>query len=462
RLDDAMPYCIDAGRSTGEEAAAFLTFAREKIARDYAGPDPAHAPSIPKWDCLIITANDEQQKRIFELQLVDVPWRDYANKCFVVADPPGVRAGSGGASIWVLKQNREHKYFDSGDKVYLIHSGGQSKQAPHHSTGGKIFMTMPDGEAILRWKLNGYKSLPPLLRPGIFIDPADALVSLPDDMEPIGADTHLFLPMHRSNGFVAINQGVFFVNKRTGELERIVQKPQKKVLETEMSASPAAGAWFFTTAACFISASCVRRLDQLVVDNCPVEAERCIFGDFLRSVGSKGVKEPEGELDFDGLDLEEMRSRYKTHRWNLCLESCFRDAKIQLIDCDAQSFYHFGTIEEAGMHLNYLSRAVLKIPLLPLNSTWAYKVGYKERRATKKNEYSIVECCNLPSNPHTVVGHSAVVSNCYVGRNKNGQKINIPDEVVVYSTPVDREGRKGWVTVVVGKAEDLTKSYDRD
>lgn len=54
---------------------------------------------------------------------------------------------------------------------------------------------------------------------------------------------------------------------------------------------------------------------------------------------------------------------------------------------------------------------------------------------------TIVEYCSFARRPYTVIGDRSIVSCCFAGQNRNHKEIVIPADVVVYSTPVERDGR---------------------
>ncbi|KAE9412320.1 hypothetical protein Angca_004667 [Angiostrongylus cantonensis] len=107
------------------------------------------------WDLLILTAGSESQKCDFETHLSEIDISDYCRDTVVIADyPPGVRIGSGGATLNALQSLGGQRV---GQKVLLIHSGGLSQRIPHLSVFGKIFATLPNGSTLLEMKLRTYR-----------------------------------------------------------------------------------------------------------------------------------------------------------------------------------------------------------------------------------------------------------------------------------------------------------------
>ena len=99
--------------------------------------------TFPTWDYIILTASNAHQARSFELQIEErrayFPSR---TQFVVIPDEGGVRIGSGGATLAVLKWLSEHGGW-AGKRVLVIHSGGDSKRVPQYSALGKLFSPVP-------------------------------------------------------------------------------------------------------------------------------------------------------------------------------------------------------------------------------------------------------------------------------------------------------------------------------
>jgi hypothetical protein len=99
------------------------------------------------WDVVIITAADEGHKHAYEARLdlaLSAKALPVGLKWIVVADPPGPKIGSGGATLFVLSKFATH-YGDrfAEMRVLLIHAGGYSQRLPSMSVCGKIFAALP-------------------------------------------------------------------------------------------------------------------------------------------------------------------------------------------------------------------------------------------------------------------------------------------------------------------------------
>ena len=115
------------------------------------------------WDVCILTASDERQAAMYLRQLA---WRGESGllpartRFVVLADPHGLRIGSGGATLRALLHvaggaDGGEAATDCGplpagpqsaaaapwlrQRILIIHSGGDSRRLPHSSAAGKLF-----------------------------------------------------------------------------------------------------------------------------------------------------------------------------------------------------------------------------------------------------------------------------------------------------------------------------------
>ena len=101
-------------------------------------------PNFPVWDYVILTASNEHQAAGFRAQIESR--RGYLppkTEFVVIPDEGGVRVGSGGATLSVLKFLREKEKSFEGLRVLVVHSGGDSKRVPQYSALGKLFSPVP-------------------------------------------------------------------------------------------------------------------------------------------------------------------------------------------------------------------------------------------------------------------------------------------------------------------------------
>lgn len=100
------------------------------------------------WDRCVLTATNESQARVYRLQLQRLkragvlhPETEYS----VIPDPDGMRIGSGGATLHVLRQLESGRQATTGwrSRLLILHSGGDSRRIPHQSLLGKVFAPLP-------------------------------------------------------------------------------------------------------------------------------------------------------------------------------------------------------------------------------------------------------------------------------------------------------------------------------
>ena len=105
-------------------------------------------PNFLGWDYIILTASNEQQAEGFRAQLEERRKAKFLpeNTHFaVIPDEGGVRVGSGGATLSVIRYIAQQIGSDdfSGLRILCIHSGGDSKRVPQYSALGKLFSPVP-------------------------------------------------------------------------------------------------------------------------------------------------------------------------------------------------------------------------------------------------------------------------------------------------------------------------------
>ncbi len=138
--------------------------------------------TFPTWDVVILTAGDEHQAEGFRAQIEDrrsfLPSRTIFT---VIPDEGGVRVGSGGATLSVLKWLSENGGW-KGRRILVIHSGGDSKRVPQYSALGKLFSPvphkLPDGRSSTLFDefMICMSSVPGRIREGMLLLSGDVLL----------------------------------------------------------------------------------------------------------------------------------------------------------------------------------------------------------------------------------------------------------------------------------------------
>lgn len=123
------------------------------------------SPFFPDWDYLIVTASNARQAEAYRNQLElrrSLGFVHGVRKVLVLADPGGLRVGSGGSTIHCLLSvlNLElgkrrgmpgrsdpvtwARIFDR-LRILIVHAGGDSRRLPPYGPCGKIFVPVPGG-----------------------------------------------------------------------------------------------------------------------------------------------------------------------------------------------------------------------------------------------------------------------------------------------------------------------------
>ena len=170
----------------------------------------------------------------------DITGRSH-DEWFCTNDPIGSKLGSGGGTTWAIRKAREAQWLKPGERVILLHAGGQSRRLPAYAPSGKILTPIP----VFRWKRGqrlsqtlldlqlplyedimqrAPQSLTTMVVSGdVYIRAGEPLQAIPD------ADVVCYGLWVDSS--LARNHGVF-VSKRTTPdvLEYMLQKPSVKTL----------------------------------------------------------------------------------------------------------------------------------------------------------------------------------------------------------------------------------------
>lgn len=138
--------------------------------------------TFPTWDYVILTASNAHQASAFELQIKERRAHFSPRTEFVVIpDEGGVRIGSGGATLSVLKWLNERGGW-KGKRILVIHSGGDSKRVPQYSALGKLFSPvphkLPDGRSSTLFDeiLIAMAPMPGRIREGMLLLSGDVLL----------------------------------------------------------------------------------------------------------------------------------------------------------------------------------------------------------------------------------------------------------------------------------------------
>jgi fucokinase len=209
---------------------------------------------VSLWDYLIVTASNDRQAEAYRSQL-DLRKKlgriPQAKRVLAVADPGGIRVGSGGSTIACIMRVLEIEL--AGDaaraadprawretldrlRILIIHAGGDSKRLPAYGPCGKIFVPVPAarrGEATHgRLPVTIFDRLAPIYlglpapadgRGHVVISTGDVLLFFDPARAAFTRDGITALGCLASPE-VAKNHGIFIPNAE-GTIRRYLQKP---------------------------------------------------------------------------------------------------------------------------------------------------------------------------------------------------------------------------------------------
>ncbi len=310
--------------------------------------------TFPTWDYIILTASNAHQARSFELQIE--ARKDYLpsrTKFAVIPDEGGVRVGSGGATLSVLKWLNENGVW-AGKRVLVIHSGGDSKRVPQYSALGKLFSPvphkLPDGRSSTLFDefVIAMSAVPGRIREGILLLSGDVLLlfnPLLIDWSGSGAAVISF----KEDVETGKDHGVY-LRGDDGNVRKFLHKQSIEKLQS-VGAVNENGMVDIDTGAILLGTDLLDSLFSLISTDGTIDEQKyrnyvndkvrlSLYGDFQYPLASDATLEqfykekPEGEYCDE---LTECRSAV----WNV-----LHTYNLKLLRIAPAKFIHFGTTRE--------------------------------------------------------------------------------------------------------------------
>ena len=310
--------------------------------------------TFPVWDYIILTASNEHQAESFRLQIESR--REYLparTEIGIIPDEGGVRVGSGGATLSVLKWLNAHGGW-AGKRVLVIHSGGDSKRVPQYSALGKLFSPvphmLPDGRSSTLFDefLIAMSAVPGRVREGMLLLSGDVLLlfnPLLIDWSGSGAAVISF----KEDIETGKDHGVYLKGS-DGNVKSFLHKQSIETLKA-VGAVNEAGCVDIDTGAILFGADVLNSLWSLISTEGMLDELKyrsfvndkvrlSLYGDFQFPLATDSTLEqfykekPEGEYS---PELKECR----TAIWNT-----LRDYRLKLLRLAPAKFIHFGTTKE--------------------------------------------------------------------------------------------------------------------
>ncbi len=416
------------------------------------------------WDVCVITASNAQQASAYEAQLearrsagIIPPRTDFV----VLADPEGMRIGSGGATLRALQElHQRHAIADR--RILLVHSGGDSRRLPHCSAQGKLFARVPhewpDGRpsCLFDEVLVTLSGLPARIPPGVLIMSGDVLL-LFDPLQ---------LVLHRQgisgvatavSAATAGHHGVYVTEPGSRRVQSFLHKPTMDRMTAAGALRPN-GSALVDTGMVWFDASAVDRFLTLAR-----EMERAIgegltinlYGDLLAPLAESTSRADYLTDDSDGSATPSLR-RARERVWE-----GLRGLPYVVEELEPALFIHFGT--------TYEYRDVLRGGAsLLASSGWASSCGCwlpasthaAQRPTVAVNAFlaagSAPDASLLDSalDGHATIGKGAIVANVVTSG-----ELTLQPDLVLHQVPID--GGKSFVTRLFGVHDDPKVSIDR-
>lgn len=305
---------------------------------------------FPRWDYVILTASNEQQAEGFRKQIEErKSFLPKHTKFVAIPDRDGLRVGSGGATLEVLKYLRSKEESFEKLRVLVIHSGGDSKRVPQYSALGKLFSPVPHklpngrNSTLFDEFMICMSSVPSRIREGMVLLSGDVLLlfnPLQIDYNNVGAAAISFKE-HVETGK---NHGVY-LNGENGNVKCCLQKKSVEVLRS-VGAVNDSNCVDIDTGALIFSTEMMESLYSLIA--APEDYDRhvnaktrlSLYADFLYPLAEDSTLEefykekPEGEFC---PELTAARERV----WKV-----LRPYRMKLLRLAPAKFIHFGTTRE--------------------------------------------------------------------------------------------------------------------
>lgn len=305
---------------------------------------------FPRWDYVILTASNEQQAEGFRKQIEErKSFLPKHTKFVAIPDRDGLRVGSGGATLEVLKYLRSQEESFEKLRVLVIHSGGDSKRVPQYSALGKLFSPVPHklpngrNSTLFDEFMICMSSVPSRIREGMVLLSGDVLLlfnPLQIDYNNVGAAAISFKE-HVETGK---NHGVY-LNGENGNVKCCLQKKSVEVLRS-VGAVNDSDCVDIDTGALIFSTEMMESLYSLIA--APEDYDRhvnaktrlSLYADFLYPLAEDSTLEefykekPEGEFC---PELTAARERV----WKV-----LRPYRMKLLRLAPAKFIHFGTTRE--------------------------------------------------------------------------------------------------------------------
>ena len=204
------------------------------------------ATTRPPFDWLVLTAANARQAAAYGLQLDaragHAPLAGMKG-AFALADARDARIGSGAATVLALaevarrllrtKRARSLEALFAGERVLILHSGGDSRRLPMYAVEGKLFAPVPmpaPGHrcaTVFDLLVDDLASIAPRAGGEVLVGAGDAVIGLRRDSLRLEGDGVIGVAQ-RATLERASRHGVFVAPAKGGEVRGFLQKPRER------------------------------------------------------------------------------------------------------------------------------------------------------------------------------------------------------------------------------------------
>lgn len=313
-----------------------------------------NSPSFPVWDYVILTASNEHQANGFEKQIeARMEFLPSRTRFMVIPDEGGVRVGSGGATLSVIKWLKEQGGFEK-KRVLVIHSGGDSKRVPQYSALGKLFSPvphrLPDGRSSTLFDefLIAMAAVPGRIREGMLLLSGDVLLlfnPLLIDYNGHGAAVISF----KEDVETGKDHGVY-LRGENGDVKAFLHKQSVKTLR-DIGAVNSSNCVDIDTGMIILGTDVLNSLWKLISTEGVLDDEKyrafvndtvrlSLYGDFQYPLATDSTLEGFYEQAPEGEYTDDLKA-CRTHVWE-----ALRGYPLKLLRLAPAKFIHFGTTRE--------------------------------------------------------------------------------------------------------------------
>ncbi len=443
-----------------------------------------------QFDWLVVTAANTTQGRAYQAQLASRESRGQLSafgSTIVVPDPHDRRAGSGGSTFvaiaeiirrrWETTPRRLRRNFTdiasilAGQRILIIHSGGDSRRLPAYAAQGKVFAPLPCDTPLgtqadlFDLVLDDTASITPPQGGGVLIAAGDVLLGLKAEHGPIQRAVAAGSPgvvgvSFRAPASTGSRHGVYVLDD-AGTVSLFAQKPTERE-QKALGAHDSRGRVLVDTGVVHVdSATMARWLENLGLELTP---DGPMLDGFLADLASpndqSSTQPPAIDLYHHVLSALPARTDVETYLHGLQapdshrvlytdLFHAFRGPRFSAAIMDHCEFLHIGTTREM-IHIAGSDERVRR-PGEKANGRAIYNSPGVAPSLVRAS-HVVVESCDVRK--LSLGGDNLVVG---LPKELDG-KVTLPKGWGIAAIPV---GKRDWACILFGNADDCKTTLEK-